>query len=269
MAFAGAFSLARAAQQFRAADVTLWGLVALVAWTVAVVGANLSALVPDGVYAALHASRLDGSTVNQLRVQVAALEVETARLKRENGQLGQRFLAAEQLAGDTTRRIGALEVSLPKLVEAQNQAPRPDLDYTATGSIGAAPVTLFETEGGSVAVRQNPMPLAPALPTPAPLAQPAAAPLLADGSALGVALGFPVDPTDAEAQWQELLAGSGTLLVGLAPVLSSDLTGTRGQLVAGPLADRSAALALCAELDRRGVACEPRSFAGTALPLLN
>ena len=110
--------MAKAAQQFRASDVTIWGLVTLGTWTLAVLGANLSALVPDSIYSAFHASRLDGSTINQLRVQVAALDVEAARLKRENSQLAQRFMAAEQLSGDTTRRVGALEISLPKLVEA-------------------------------------------------------------------------------------------------------------------------------------------------------
>ena len=64
----------KAADQFRSADVTKWGITALVVWGVAVLGANLSGLVPPGMLAALHASRIEGATMNQLRAQVAALQ---------------------------------------------------------------------------------------------------------------------------------------------------------------------------------------------------
>ena len=44
---------------------TFWGVFALVMWTAAVIGANLSALIPDGLLGALHASRLEGGTLTQ------------------------------------------------------------------------------------------------------------------------------------------------------------------------------------------------------------
>jgi len=265
--------LAKAADLFRPADVTLWGIVALSIWAVAILGANLSGLIPPSVYGALHASRLEGSTLNQLRSQVATLEEETSKMKRENTQLLQRFTMNEEAAGVVTQRVGALEVSVPKILEeAQTEARRAAIaiDTTTTGSISAGKTLTFETEGGTVAVQQRP--LAPGsndlklrvvpLQPPMPLAIP-------DGSATGIALGFPVRADTAEAQWQELLAEVGTMLVGLSPLLA-DQDGTDGKIiVAGPMVDRASAIELCARLDRAGVPCEPTSYAGQPVPLLN
>ncbi len=83
------------------------------------------------------------------------------------------------------------------------------------------------------------------------------------------ALGFPVRSDTAEAQWQELLAQVGTMLVGLSPVLA-DQDGTDGKIIiAGPMVDRASAIELCARLDRAGVPCEPTAYAGQPVPLLN
>lgn len=262
--------MARAVDQFRPADVTVWGIVALGIWAVAILGANLSALVPDSVYAGLHASRLEGTTLNQLRIQVAALEAETARMKRENNQLLQRFAMSEETAGTVTQRVGALEASVPRLIE-EARAISPSVDATTTGSIAGGKTLTFEVEGGTVAVQQRPLTpgsddvrlrVVPLASTPEAAARP-------DGSALGIRLGFPVDTSSAEAHWQQLLAQVGTMLVGLRPVLA-DADGTEGKLlVAGPMVDRASAIELCARLDHAGIPCEPVPFAGAPLPLLN
>lgn len=251
----------------------MWGVIALGIWAAAILGANLSGLIPPSVYGALHASRLEGSTINQLRGQVATLEEESARMQRENTQLLQRFAMNEEAAGAVTQRVGALEVSVPRILEqAQTQArsTAAAIDTTTTGSITSGKTLTFETEGGTVAVQQRPLlpgsddvklKVVP-LTAPMPLAIP-------DGSAPGIALGFPVQPDTAEAQWQELLAQVGTMLVGLSPVLA-DQDGTDGKIiVAGPMVDRASAIELCARLDRAGVPCEPTSYAGQPVPLLN
>lgn len=250
----------------------MWGIIALGIWAVAILGANLSGLIPPSVYGALHASRLEGSTINQLRSQVATLEEESARMQRENTQLLQRFAMNEEAAGAVTQRVGALEVSVPRILEqAQTQArTAAAIDTTTTGSITSGKTLTFETEGGTVAVQQRPLlpgsddvklKVVP-LTAPMPLAIP-------DGSAPGIALGFPVQPDTAEAQWQELLAQVGTMLVGLSPVLA-DQDGTDGKIiVAGPMVDRASAIELCARIDRAGVPCEPTTYAGQPVPLLN
>lgn len=248
----------------------MWGIAALGIWAVAILGANLSALIPASVYGALHSSRLEGSTLNQLRTQVATLEEETTRMKRENNQLQQRFTMTEEAAGAVTQRVGALEISVPKLIE-EAQAKAPALDTLATGSIEGGKTVTFETDGGTVAVQQRP--LAPGsndvqlkvvpLTSTMPMA------IGDDAPAPGVALGFPVQPDAAEAQWQELLAQVGTMLVGLSPVLA-DQDGSDGKvLVAGPMVDKASAIELCARMDKVGVPCEPTSFVGEPVPLLN
>lgn len=264
--------MAKAADQFRPADVTLWGIIALGIWAVAILGANLSALIPASVYGALHASRLEGSTLNQLRSQVATLEQEASQLKRDNTQLQQRFAMNEEATGVVAKRVGVLEVSVPTLLERAAQArPAAAIDTTTTGSISAGKTLTFETDGGTVSVQQRPL-----LPGSddvklkiVPLASPLPLAVAPDGSAPGIALGFPVQPDTAEAQWQEMLAQVGTMLVGLSPVLA-DQDGTDGQIiVAGPMLDRASAIELCARLDRAGVPCEPTTYAGRPVPLLN
>ena len=134
---------------------TLWGIVALVCWGGAVLSANLSALVPASVLGALHASRLEGGTINQLRSQVADLEQEAQRMRRENNVLLQRFTMAEQASGEVTRRVGALEVTVPQLLDRVASAPQ--IDRSMTGSIGEGEILSFEAEGGSVSVQQKPL----------------------------------------------------------------------------------------------------------------
>lgn len=262
--------MAKAAEQFRPADVTVWGTIALGIWAVAILGANLSGIVPPSVYGALHASRLEGSTLNQLRTQVAALEEEAARIKRESTQLQQRFTLNEEAAGAVTQRVGALEISVPKLIE-EAQAKVPAIDPTATGAISGGKTLTFETDGGTVAVQQRP--LAPGSNDiqlkVVPLASTMPAILASSDPALGIALGFPVAPDAAEAQWQELLAQVGTMLMGLSPVLA-DAEGSDGKLlVAGPMVDKASAIELCARMDQIGIPCEPVPFTGDPVPLLN
>jgi hypothetical protein len=248
--------------------VTLWGIVALVCWGIAVLSANLSALVPANVLGALHASRLEGGTINQLRSQVAGLEQEAQRMRRENNVLLQRFVMAEQASGEVTRRVGALEITVPQLLDRAVSGPQ--IDQSMTGSIGAGEVLSFEAEGGSVSVQQKPLvPVQQGLRETAGLGEQRPAVSTANPDAFGLALGFPIEPEDAEAQWQSLTAKVGTLLIGMAPLLSP-VDGSAGrQIVAGPLGSRSEADELCARMDRVGIPCTPASYTGEGLPLLN
>jgi len=258
--------LARAADQVRASDVTFWGLVALGCWAFAVLAANVSALVPTGALGALHASRLEGATVNQLRAQVAALELDAQRLRRDNNQLLQRFGMAEQASGEVARRVGALEVAVPLLGDAAAAPPR--LDQTLTGAIGTGAVLSFDAEGGSVSVQHKPLDAVQPGLRPATVAT-QEPPVRADPNAFGLALAFPVEADDAEAQWQSLTARVGTLLIGLAPLLAPVDGSSERQIVAGPLTSRSAAEELCARMDRVGIPCVPAPYTGDHLPLLN
>ncbi len=259
----------KAADQFRSADVTKWGITALSIWAVAVLGANLSGLVPTEVLASLHASRVEGATLNQLRTQVAALQAESARVKRENGELVARFNMTEDSAAAITKRVGALEASIPKLVEQQLASAQQAIDATRTGSIDA-PIT-FEVDGGIVEVRQQP--LIPGSPEVKFKAVPFAAAMPDEieprGTSMGIGLGFPVQIENAEPAWQELLATAGTMLMGLKPVLAATDGSTNKLIVAGPLTDKASALDLCKRLDQQGIPCEAVPYAGDPMPMLN
>ena len=229
-------------------------------------GANLSGLVPASAFAALHASRLDGGTVNQVRSQMAALEAEAERMRRENNLLLQRFDLAEQARSEVTQRVGALEVSMPQIIE---RLPRVvPIDDSVTASIIDGKSLTYDADGGSVTVEQKPLVSIEAGDAFRP-AMAAAQDPVADGRAFGVALGFPVAAEDAEGQWQGILARVGTLLIGLWPVLAEAEAGDGKQMVAGPVETQSQAAELCERVGKVGIPCKPVAFAGEPLPMLN
>ena len=259
----------QAAAQFRSADITKWGITALAIWAVALLSANLNGLVPPSVLASLHASRVEGATLNQLRTQVAALQDESARMKRESGELLARLNMNEHSTGSITKRVAALEVIIHKLVEQQLASVQQSVDATRTGSIDN-PIT-FEVDGGTVEVRQQP--LIPGSPEVSFKAIPFAAAMpdeiAPSGTSMGIGLGFPVAPEEAEASWQEMLADAGTMLIGLKPVLAT-ADGTVNKLVVvGPITDKASALDLCKRLDQRGIPCQALPYAGDPMPMLN
>lgn len=256
--------MAKTTEHFRASDVTRWGIVALVCWGGAVLLANVSALIPTSVFAGLHASRLEGVTLAQLRTEYVALSDESQRMRRENNLLLQRFDRSEEQDRMVTARVGALEVSLPRSLERSGSSSMIDTN-SVTASIGEGRVVSFDAEGGSVSVVQKPM-IANA---PAIMAETTEMAPAADPNAFGLALGFPIAPEDAEAQWQSLAAKVGTLLIGLAPVMAN-VDGSDGvEIIAGPIADRGQAEQLCTRMDRVGIPCKAKPYRGEPLPLLN
>jgi len=258
--------LAKPVDRVRASDITFWGLFALLTWALALLGANVTALIPPGVLGGLHASRLDGANVNQLRGQVIALETETARLRQENAVLLQRFMLNEQASGSLTQRVGSLEITVPQLVEAMNTGAM-GIDPGSTASTGGD-VTTFDVPGGAVSVRQMPMPQRAAAVDSQQM--PAALePVRPDSSMYGIALGPPIDVEEGEAAWTGLNERAGALLLGLAPLLANVEGSSGKRLVAGPIAAESAARQLCGRVARIGIACATVSFTGEPLPLMN
>jgi hypothetical protein len=249
--------LARSGDQFRQTDVTFWGIAAICCGGLALLSITLSALIPPNVLSGLHASRLQGATLNQLRTQVAGLETALGELARENDTLLTRFSLAEQQNGDVAQRVGAIEVAIPNLIEENGGE---GIDTSAvTASIGPGNAVTTEVEGGAVTIEQGLM--VPVQPMP----RIAAIPPRADGDAYGVVLGIATDAYGAPAAWAALQMKVGTLLIGLSPVLADDSDGTGKHLVAGPLAGFAEARELCGRLAPVGIPCRPAPFAGTPL----
>jgi len=263
------FALAKASEQFRQSDVTTWGIVALVLSGIAVMGANVSALMPQGVMAGLHKTRLEGASLEQLRVQVVDMREEQLRLKREQSVLTARFALDEQNGNDITRRVGALEVSLPRLLETLPNGGNVDLS-NVTASIGRDPALVYQAEGGSVVVRQQPMaeampaPTAGAQPLPEPVQQLASIPL-PNEAAFGVALGPSIPFEQAPEAWRDLTMKLGPLLFGMAPLLVEEANSDEQRIIVGPITELSEATTLCDRLERLSVSCLPMPFTGTPL----
>ena len=257
--------MAKASEQFRAADVTFWGGVALVAWTAAVVGANVSALIPVGILGALHVSRLDSATIGQLRGQVATLGAQANELKQQNATLTQRFMLTEQTNGDITRRVGALELTVPKILDALN-APQ-QVDRSAITASTGGPVTHFQADGGSVSYTTSPLGTGEV--TTAPTSQPMPSELpsatVPDPAAFGIALGPPIDASQADAAWQTMNSNVGTLLLGLGPILGHVEGGPGRRLVAGPIASEADARIQRGRMAKGVIACATVPFTGDPL----
>lgn len=256
--------MAKASEQFRQSDVATWGIVALVVGGLAVMGANVSAAIPAGLLGGLHKTRIEGASLDQLRQQVADLRDQTLQLKRENSVLATRFALEEQQGNEVVRRVGALEVSIPNLLEALPDNAAIDLS-SLTASIGEGETLSYDADGGSVAIRHQPMPEA----QPAQLLPPAvdqvATAAVPNEAAFGVALGPAVAFEQAPETWRDLSMKLGPLLFGLAPLLVDEANTDDKRIVVGPINQLAEATALCARLERISISCLPMPFTGTPL----
>lgn len=264
----GYFHLAKASEQFRQSDVTTWGIVALVVGGIAVMGANVSAAIPASILGGLHKTRIEGASLDQLRQQVADLRDQTLQFKRENSELVTRFSLEEQQGNEVVQRVGALEVSIPRLLEALPNDAAIDRS-SLTASIGDGETLSYEADGGSVVIRQRPMDEAQPSPVEAqPLPQPVdrtATAALPNEAAYGIALGPAVGFEQAPATWRDLSMKLGPLLFGLAPLLVDEANSDNKRIVVGPITQLSEATALCARLERISISCLPMPFTGTPL----
>ena len=268
--------MAKTSEQFQQVDVATWGLVALVCGALAVVSANISPVLPQKVVAAFHKTRAEGASIDQLRMQLVDLREETVRLRNENNSMLTRFALQEQNGQEAVERIGALEVSMPQIIEAMSTGSGIDLrtadsiDPLTTAAVGTT-ATSFEVDGGAIRVHQSPMQAsAPVIDQPLPLQMAEVAPIATpDPDAFGVAIGSLVRPAEAAQGWKDLSDKVGPLLLGLAPLLAPDAGGEAddARIVAGPIDQLSQATALCARLERLSIACTPMPYSGTPLEL--
>lgn len=255
--------VAKASEQFKQSDVTRWGLTALLSGAAAVLCANIALQVPPSMLTWLHSSRLEAVSVAQLRIDLANLTRQTQKLQRDNISLVNRLSLVEDADGDFNRRVGALEVSIPALLEALPAGADIDRAAVTAGIDTKTPAETFEADGGLVSVTQSPMPgLNGQLAAIAPANQPI--PPIPDVAAYGVALGPSVTADQARATWDDLTLKVGTLLAGLEPLVSDDAGGGR-HLVAGPIVKLGDATALCARLEQVAISCLPMPYAGRVL----
>lgn len=243
-----------------------WGIAALSCCALAVLSANMAALVPETTLSALQETRLAGTSHAQMRSQMQALRTDTLRIASQYATLQTRFDLLSDERRDAGRRLAIVEASLPALAESRQAAGAVDHGLV-TASIGRSAGEMHEVEGGSILVRQSPLlgtATGPAAPQPLP---PAIAPARPepDGTSFAVAAGGPVRPAEAMEHYRALLAAAGPLLLGTVPALAEGPDGDGARIVLGPLPDAASAQALCARLARLDVPCLPTAFTGTPL----
>lgn len=254
--------MTKAGDQFRQSDVTFWGLAALACGVVAVVSANVSALIPESTFLRLHISRLEGGSITELRQKLADISADAARMRQDTRQAQSRLSLSENSSGDIARRVGALEVALPALLEAFPAGANLDRSIL-TSSIADEPERqTIAAVGGAVSVKQSPLDVSVgnsgatqvALAQPIPEAIPAAQ--------FGVAIGRAISSNQAKATWGDLTVKLGSALSGLTPVMNGGTVKNDGHLIAGPLAEIKDATALCKRLEAVAVACLPVPYIG-------
>lgn len=260
---------------------TFWGAAALVCAAFAMLLSNISTVLPKSVMTGLHATRIEGGNLNHLRSQVAALEAETSRIRIENNRLMTMMTIAGEDQTDAVRRIGALESSLPDIMESIPAGPGIDRSLLTAGIGDDAEREFEEAEGGTVAYTVEPLEPAAATPgdtmrqiqempqianTTQPQMTPAPTILASNPSQFGIALGPQVTVQDAYVAWKDITNKAGTLLIGLGPLLSGNAGIDQQRLVAGPINDYAQAEQICIRMIRIGISCLPVPYAGNELP---
>ncbi len=246
---------------------TLWGIVALVCGGLAVFASNASLLVPQSIIGGLHQPRIAGASIETLRREVGDLRSETSRLRRENELLLSRFALQEKSGNEITRRVGALEVTVPVMMESQTGT---SVDRSSvTASILTDDAMSFDVDGGSVTIRQSALPQVmpqalPSQPLPAPIA-PQAAMASPNQDAYGIALGAAVTFEQAPSLWSDLTLKLGPLLFGMSPLLVDEANSDDKRIIVGPIAELAEARSLCERFERVSIACMPMPYDGTPL----
>lgn len=260
--------MAKLSEPIRASDMTFWGIFALIAWGAALVGAGASAVLPPGLLSGLHSPLVQSGNPGQLQARVADIDARLAGLKADNSALMDRVALSEQQRTDITRRLGALEATMPKVIEAVNTPARVD-QSVITGEIsGTTSSMAASAEGGSVVYSITPLTANATAPADAASqAMPSAlAPPAPNASAFAVALGPPILTSEGPAAWRSFSDKAGTLLIGLSPLLAP-LEGAPGKrLIAGPLPSEAAARELCGSFAKLGISCSSAAFIGDQLP---
>lgn len=242
-------------------DAMRWGGGAIAAFAAAMIVANLAGFVPGDWLTGLHASPRAGGNLNVLQAEVEALRAELGRTSRSNAQLATRLMLIEDGRTDVAARVGALEASVPMLLEALPWDADIDRNLLTAG-IGEGQE--MPAEGGTVVVRRMPM-FGPGG-APAGAASQPMPPALEAAGRFGLALGEAVSVETAWDTWVDLADRVGALLIGMHPVIAADANGDgAARLIAGPVPDYAEAMRLCAAIAERDIACQATEFSGEAL----
>jgi len=251
-------------------DISCWGIAALACGAVAVLAANLSFLLPAQTLGGLHTPYRENGSFSHIRTQLAELEQDRNRIAGDYRRLVTRFNMLHDDSNEAIRRLAAVEMSLPLLIEALPLES--DIDRSLlTASITETAGEIYELAGGAMVVRysalfDDALPL-PRQPLPPPLAPEIVAEPEPETQLLGIAVGDPVRRETAQTAYTAVRAIAGSLLLDTAPLLADSEQTELTRIVFGPFPGPSSAQALCSRLIRLDLPCEITPYRGRPLPL--
>lgn len=269
--------------KFQQDDVKLWGFIAVGAVTGAIVLSSVTAFLPDRFINGLRETRQHYGTISQLQAELTAIRVEFATMKREASISGTRMTLAEESSSKFSRRVRALESSIPMMLEALPADANIDRSLI-TASINEANGEEIIQSDGTVKISRSDL-FAPQTTDPENAAkfeqalpemvddlvqeQPVveAAPVVQLSSTeFAIKIGNPITAENALLAWRQLKTEVGTLLIGLdAYTIPSESDSTKMQILAGPMRDMAEAISICTQIVRSGIACEASGFGGDKL----
>ncbi|WP_424981252.1 hypothetical protein [Maritalea sp. S77] len=104
--------------QFKQSDMRLWGLVAIASLTVMLVFSSASLLIPKGWNNMFKETPDNLGTVAQMQAELRGIRMEFAAMKRQTNVTDNRLNLGEESNTFVSRRVRALESSIPILLEA-------------------------------------------------------------------------------------------------------------------------------------------------------
>lgn len=271
--------------RFEQADVKIWGFIAVGVVTSMVLLSSIANFVPSKFLNSLRETRQNSGTINQLQAELTSIRLEFATLKRANSIAGTRLTLGEESNSKFSRRVRALESSIPMLMEALPADATIDRSLI-TASINEANGEEIIKSDDKVTIVQSSLfdnrPISDAAPETLQQALPEAvddvaaptmetkaneAPMVeVSSSEFGLIIGPTVSMKDAPLVWERYKADVGTLLIGLEPkMLPINNDSNEWRIIAGPIADISEAISLCLQISRVGVTCEASGFGGVEL----
>lgn len=104
--------------QFKQSDMRLWGFVAVTALTTMLVFSSAGLLLPKGWNNILKETPNNLGTLAQVQSELRAMRMEFAAIKRESNVADSRLNLGEESNSFVSKRVRALEASIPILLEA-------------------------------------------------------------------------------------------------------------------------------------------------------
>jgi len=259
--------------KIKVSDIGIFGVLALATGAFAVLSANIPSFVSPKLSTIMHSNIYNGASFEQMQAQVAQLQTSNRKMAQEYKRMSTMIELAQQGQGEATRRIGAMESSLPLLLEAIPPGTQIDTSISTAsidengkkieGNGGYAIVSNTAIEG---TIEPKAQPIPQEIIIQEKLEKTVAKTKIIANGEFGIALGNEIKSVDAIVSWKDIELKVGTLLLGLKPILSDIDENGNQKLIVGPIENYAQAEQLCTRMTRVGISCLPMAYEGQEMP---